>query len=495
MFGTLNPKQHKEPLTFVENTDRAYPGREVRRRKLPASRQIETPKPSSGMSSSKPTAENREQSQVHGRGQSHSQGQGPEQTSVGLGSGQSEQNRPHTADASVGIRDLDMTPDQCQQQMKQWLSSYSVGDGSSSGSVLDGHDEWLGMDSFLCAMTTPPLENLDGSVDIWNETMEGSLSGDADSLTGFDDIDQGILPSSFPNADNLAHPLMPSNDVASPLTSIIPPTSSQTSAPGTDINNKGHGSLLQTPTILNNVQSTPRTSNPIPTLGLHSKSPVHPAALPGLTNRDEVKDGCSCLNLAACLLEELGAESARSDPASMDLLLGSLRWALVRCTSILDCERCTSLSDNNMLLAMVGRYMSNICERIVMCYIELQRAQDQRQTRQQPSTSPLLADGNRVSGYSTDENGGSTAKSGVVDADDIWFSTYRLDNGSERMQVLQCLAGIQLSEFSRLLEKLQARAGSRQGHLVLLTEADKRIKAVRSMLRDQLNRPPSEKTL
>ncbi|KAL8925148.1 MAG: hypothetical protein Q9208_003653 [Pyrenodesmia sp. 3 TL-2023] len=390
--------------------------------------------------------------------------------------------------------------------MKQGLAAYSVGDGSSSGSVLDGLDEWLGMDGFLDPMM---MENFDGSVDMLDETMEGSLSGDTDSLIGFENIGPGVLPSSIPSADNLAQPLMPSHDVVSPFGLTIPPIppiGSQPAAPSTTSYYKGDESLLQTPnsgrrsgrnpTILNKVQSISGPSKPpnlSATSGPHTKSSAQSPLLPDLTSRDDAKDGCSCLNLTACLLEELGAESARSDPATMDLLLGSFRWALVRCTSILDCERCTSLSDNNMLLAMVGQYMSIICERTVLCYIEMQRAQDQRQTRQQMSTSPLLAGRDIVSGDLKDEDGGTMSKSGAVNTDDIWFSTYRIDNGSERMQVLQCLARVQLTELSRLLEKLQARAGSRRGHLVLLTEAEKRIKAVRLMLRAKLNRSLDEK--
>ncbi|KAL8753208.1 MAG: hypothetical protein Q9184_005492, partial [Pyrenodesmia sp. 2 TL-2023] len=480
--------------------------REVRRKKPPESRQTKTLKPSSSASSSKATAETSEQDQ--GQAQAQGQGQGLERSSVGFDSGQPGRKRPHTADASVGIRDLEARPNQSQQQMKQGLSSYSVGDGSSSGSVLDGLDEWLGTESFLDQIMTTPLENFDSSVDMLDETMEDSLSGDADSLTGFDDIGPGIVPSTFPNAVNLAQPLMPSHDVVSPLGSTIPPTRSQPAASGPNSNYKGHESLFQTstsgrrsgrtPTILNNVQSIPGPSNPpypSPTSALHTESPAQSPLLPGLTSQGDAKEGCPCLYLTACLLEELGAESARSEPATLDMLLGSLRWALVRCTSILECERCTSLSDNNMLLAMVGQYMSFICERIVMCYIELQRAQDQRQARQQPSTSALLGDGKSVSGYLKDEDGGTMSQSGLVNTDDdIWFSTYRIDNGSERMQVLQCLARVQLTEFSQLLEKLQARAGSRRGHLVLLTEAQKRIKAVRLMLRAKLNRSPGERT-
>ncbi|KAL8878378.1 MAG: hypothetical protein Q9192_008464 [Flavoplaca navasiana] len=226
----------------------------------------------------------------------------------------------------------------------------------------------------------------------------------------------------------------------------------------------------------------------------HTQLPAHPTISPGLASRVDGQDGCSCLNFTARLLEELGAENTRTDKATMDQLLGSLRCALTQCTSILDCERCKSLSNNNMLLAMVGQYMTVICERIVKCYVEQQRAQDQRQTRQQSSTSPSITGSeNSLGGHLRGEGSDAMSKPGAFDTDVIWFSTYRIDNGSERMQVLQSLAKVQLLEFARLLKKLQSRAGSRRGHLVLLTVAEKRIKALRLMLQAKLDRPSDEK--
>lgn len=316
---------------------------------------------------------------------------------------------------------------------------------------------------------------------------------------GWDDMSLGTSPSSFPNADNLAQALMLSHDVVSPLASAIPSTRSQPPASATNSDYTGQESLSQTPslgrwsgqppTILNNTRPSPGSPDR-PKASLmsdpHTKGPVPaaPAASsPSLTRRWDAKDGCACLHLIACLLEELGAESASSEQATMDLLLGYLRSALVRCNTVLDCERCTSLSDNNMLLAMVGQYMSTICERMVMCYIGLQWAQEQRQSKQQAPISSLLAGVGGAGGDQEDENGDTRG------ADDIWFSTYRIDNGCERMQVLQCLASVQLIEFSRVLEKLKARGGSHRGHLVLLTEAEKRIKAVQLMLRTKLKRP------
>ena len=316
---------------------------------------------------------------------------------------------------------------------------------------------------------------------------------------GLDDMAPGTSPSSFPNADNLTQPLVPSHNVVSPLASTIPSKRKQPPASAINSDYTGQEPLSQTPNmgrwsgqpsaILNNVRPSSGSTNHLkPSI----TSDPHTKGL-SLTRQWDAKDGCPCLHLMACLLEELGAESASSNPATMDLLLSYLRGALARCSTVLDCERCTSLSSHTMLLAMVGQYMSTICERIVMCYIELQWVQGQRQSQQQPSISSLLAGVDGVGGDQDDENGGTRSGSGVLDADDMWFSTYRIDNGCERMQVLQCLASIQLGELARMLEKLKARGGSHKGHLVLLTEAEKRIEAVQLMLRTKLNHPSAER--
>lgn len=100
--------------------------------------------------------------------------------------------------------------------------------------------------------------------------------------------------------------------------------------------------------------------------------------------------------------------------------------------------------------------------------------------------------GGGVTSGSEEDGGISTATSTEsTGADDVWFSTYHIKGNGERMQVLGCLEMVQLKEFSRLLERLKTRAGSRRGDLVLLTEAEKRIKAVRSTLRVSLARSPS----
>jgi hypothetical protein len=64
----------------------------------------------------------------------------------------------------------------------------------------------------------------------------------------------------------------------------------------------------------------------------------------------------------------------------------------------------------------------------------------------------------------------------------MWFSTYRIESSQERMQVLPCIVTVQLSEFSRVTERLKSRASSRSGYLVLLADMEKRIRSAKSIL-------------
>ena len=201
------------------------------------------------------------------------------------------------------------------------------------------------------------------------------------------------------------------------------------------------------------------------------------------------KDGnhCRCLNLIARLLEDLGAKSTSSDRVAIDVLLGYLRGVLVNCTTILDCKWCTPLSEHNMLLAMAVVYMSTICERIVLCYLGLCRAGEREQPRL--SSTAWATPGNDRGG-ATEETYDLNGIAGAgIGPDDMWFSTYRIDSSSERMQVLRCLVMVQLKNFWRLLKRLRARAGSRRSHLVLLAKAEKKVKMVRMALSNQRSLP------
>jgi hypothetical protein len=209
----------------------------------------------------------------------------------------------------------------------------------------------------------------------------------------------------------------------------------------------------------------------------------HLSSNPGIVDGHAIDD-CGCLNLSARLLEELGAKSASSDPAAMDVLLSYFRETIGSCATVINCERCTSASENNMLLAMAGQYMSAICERIVVCYLRMQRSQEQRRC---PSLDSRGSGGSR--GRGAEDDSGSGFSSG---GDDMWFLTYRIGSSYERMQVLRCIISVQIAEFWRLLEKLKARAGTRKGHLVLLIEAESRTKKARAMLKAGI-KPPNER--
>ena len=154
-----------------------YPGREVRRRKAPASRRGEEVGPSSSTSCSRDVAGDKEQREAQ------SQNQGPEQSPISS-SDQPGRKRTHTTDTSVEACDRDTRTTQSKAQIISRLSSHSVGDGSSTAGVLNGFDEWLGMDGFLDPMMMTPLENFDGSMEMLDEDMESPLSGDINTLVG-----------------------------------------------------------------------------------------------------------------------------------------------------------------------------------------------------------------------------------------------------------------------------------------------------------------------
>lgn len=205
---------------------------------------------------------------------------------------------------------------------------------------------------------------------------------------------------------------------------------------------------------------------------------------------------CSCLNLCAHLLEELGANSARKEPAPMDVLLGVFRDALRRCEHILGCEECSSRAENNMLLAMAALYMSVICCQIVACYLR-RHGEDSSSTSNKARSKenfnwplpPPLSHKQPVSSSSSDSGiqhcGTDKAAGGE---EDMWFSTYRIKSTLERKHVLTTLIMVQLAEFLNILETLRDRASSRSGQEALITEAIERHRLARSMLRESLSR-------
>ena len=235
-----------------------------------------------------------------------------------------------------------------------------------------------------------------------------------------------------------------------------------------------------------------------------AKDKMIPRSLLSIADSDDLKDKerteCNCLRLTARLLEELYAKGASAEPVAMDVLLGRLRKALVHCTTTLECKRCTSLSEHNMLLAMAGRYMSTICERIVAIYLSLRSSAEEkepsaRQSSQADAKGQAISN-SMVSGANLNPHETPTEKTtlsrpnngGSSGDGDMWFSTYRIESGSERMQVLRCLVVVQLAELSHLLEKVRARAGTRKGHLAPLLEAEKRLQSIGLQLSRQRRR-------
>jgi hypothetical protein len=119
--------------------------------------------------------------------------------------------------------------------------------------------------------------------------------------------------------------------------------------------------------------------------------------------------------------------------------------------TILDCDMCRQQRESNMLLAMAGHYMGTISERIVSCYIRLKEDMHSEDAKDDPTA-------------------------------ELWFSSYHIDNKSERMQVVGSLVWVQLAEFSQLLQRLKQRTGLRSGPGGLLAETEKKVEAARTVL-------------
>ncbi|PVI02669.1 hypothetical protein DM02DRAFT_670396 [Periconia macrospinosa] len=160
---------------------------------------------------------------------------------------------------------------------------------------------------------------------------------------------------------------------------------------------------------------------------------------------------CRCREFTTSLFEELCAESKSSHRSSLDALLGHFRGSLKLIATILNCNSCQPPTESNMLLAMAGHYMGTINERIVQDFIRW---------KEEGGESSIPKD----------------------DSSEIRFSSYRIDDKSELIQVLGSIISFQLSQFSFLLERLKTRIGMESGSRVLLDETTKKVKTARSAL-------------
>ncbi|KAI0386915.1 hypothetical protein F5Y04DRAFT_288710 [Hypomontagnella monticulosa] len=187
---------------------------------------------------------------------------------------------------------------------------------------------------------------------------------------------------------------------------------------------------------------------------------VLPGLMPSKTaaiRKQQSPDGCDCLHLTARFLESLGAKSGSNGVDSLDSLLGYLREALTKFSAFLDCKMCSSATANIMLVAMAGRYISMLYERLVRSYTRILRD---------------------YVNFPIQESGG----------EGVCFLSYRIEDAYEQVQVLRCLVSIQLTQFWQLLGKLKARPGTFNGHLELLAEAEKRVQDAGTMLKAAIDR-------
>lgn len=494
-----------------------YPTHEAYRKKSVSGRKAEVSPPCNGRSSSSSSSSGANPpprgDQCRERGQSESQRNSIAETV--------DVQIPPISDDGLDMFDFDAEFDSDQQQAENWLSSYKIGLGVSRDGSSSGGDDWMNIDNFINPRLMGSADYTSDKMDLTGDGMFSSLSGGSESPSG------ETRPSLAPECGNLSltarvaktafHDLLQRHSSGA-SDSLAPPFSASeygVSSPMTLKSPSFPGQLRQVDSHISPALDLPPLSllenwvDPSSPQSLFStdsagKQAKQDSKQPSPSPRAATGDDCSCLHLTACLLEELGAKSASSDPTAMDVLLSYFRSTISSCATIINCERCTSASENNVLLAMAGRYISTICERIVICYLRIQHVQGQQphQQQQRPTSSPLGSSWvtsthssgggsslGRPRGSEEDASGAAGALHFSNGGDDMWFSSYRVGSNYERMQVLRCIVTVQVAEFWRLLEKLRARAGAGKGHLVLLAEAEARTKKARALLRASAGRP------
>ncbi|KAH7080823.1 hypothetical protein FB567DRAFT_531829 [Paraphoma chrysanthemicola] len=448
MFGTLvSDLQREEPLTFVENTDPTSALRRNRRDKphssceLCRARKIRCSGQPSGCDRCIAiSVECRYRDRIsRRRRQTSSAGSNPPASDK-----KQQGEKPHI------------------------VGSTPNGRAEFQENGKEGLDDWsMDINDLLDPMFSTQLGSPNNSTDMVSEITWETILNKEDSGLGPESVEFGTSNGSIPSCSSFEQLLAPSLDFRSVSSS----------------NDKLEVESLQlhgqrSDPALNEAHQQPRNSTsqrPSPITEMKSTTVLLQSATGILSANDQ----CRCRKLTATLFEELCAESANSSQAAMDVLLRYFRGALAHCTAILDCDRCSasaSDSSNNMLLAMAGQYMSTICERIAMCYAHIRRQSEERQR----SISVPLEWGNDI-GFINSGSLHGLDDSSAADGD-MWFSTYRIESSQERMQVLRCIVTVQLSEFTRVTERLKSRASSRSGYLVLLADMEKRIRSAKSIL-------------
>ncbi|KAL2140165.1 hypothetical protein VTI28DRAFT_4181 [Corynascus sepedonium] len=354
----------------------------------------------------------------------------------------------------------------------------------------DGLDEWLDIDCLLEEPTLPSYSN--GSHDV--------------ELLGSGMVDQALVASNLDSALSACNSPEPEQYSAQRTRSgtTTPVSLSQSR----DSNSGSNSSTIHMNTPLNDdniTRNQPRSST-MPTPQAYHDLSSAMSAIPATQNSIlswtqsgdrpvDLRVGdrvCCCLQVAACLVEDLGAKAAAGNRATMDVHLGDFRGALAQYGNILDCKRCAAAREINMLLAMAAKYMGTLCERIVVCYTELKRTQGRHYPPVSANSSwddAIMVREGSFDGFDNRSRSVFSKTVGRTDGlmDEIRFSTYRIESNVEKMHVLRSLVTVQVTEFGQMLARLKKRPGIRRGHLALLTEARGKVHVLELMLRGSLD--------
>lgn len=155
---------------------------------------------------------------------------------------------------------------------------------------------------------------------------------------------------------------------------------------------------------------------------------------------------------------ELGQINARMEHGSLDMLLGHFREGLRTFGALLECEQCNAAGEGSTLNVVAAQCLGTLCENVVKSYVDTM-TMGQDYARQSPTGT----------------------------GEEMWYSSYSIHDGNERQEVLRCLVSVQVNQFQNWLEKLKARGGNSKKHNFLMTEAEQKVTAASSMLRQHGN--------
>ncbi|KAH6982673.1 hypothetical protein EDB80DRAFT_691856 [Ilyonectria destructans] len=178
-------------------------------------------------------------------------------------------------------------------------------------------------------------------------------------------------------------------------------------------------------------------------------------AIKGYERKNDMKahsngNHCQCLSLVASFIEQVETQRTKSD-TSIESLLESCREPLGQSKALLACPRCRSRSEYILLLAMLAKSISAVCNDLVQRYVR-------------------------------DRLGGSHGQLALADKwPEVRVGTYFVEDSVERSTIVDALIVAKLNSLHDFLIDLKTGAKRRENSTLLLQIED-RVKVLKTLM-------------